>query len=74
MPGTSDGPHSKYRHVYAIVRFDLEMSRERAAAVVKVIPSQELAEKETARLNAVNKGKQCTYKVQTSRFVESPET
>jgi len=60
--------HSKYPHVYAIVRFDLNQSGEHSAIVVKVIPSEALAEKEAARLNKVNKGKQCLYKVQTTRF------
>jgi hypothetical protein len=73
MLHASDSPHSKYPHVYAIVRFDLDVSGENGVKVVKVIPSPELAEQETERLNKVNKGKQCIYRVQTTRFVESPE-
>jgi hypothetical protein len=74
MPSASDKSHSKYLHVYAIVRFDLSMSGENAATVVKVIPSREFAEIEASRLNEVNKGKGCIYKVQTTRFVEELET
>jgi hypothetical protein len=65
-----DKPHLKYPHVYAIVRFDLDMTGENAATVVKVIASRELAEKEAARLNEANKGKRCFYRVQTTKLVE----
>lgn len=73
MRGAVDRLHSKYPHVYAIVRFDLDMSGENTVTVVKVIPSKELAEHDAARLNEVNKGKKCSYRVQITRFVESPE-
>jgi hypothetical protein len=62
-----DKPHSKYPHVYAIVRFDLEES----ATVVKVLPSQTMAEQEVARLREVNEAKPCIYTVQLTRFVEA---
>ncbi len=77
MPGATDKPHAKYPHVYAIVRFDSYMSAENAATVVKVIPSRDVAEREAARLNDLEKGKkgkQSLYTVQTTRFVESHET
>jgi hypothetical protein len=67
-----DTPHSRYPHVYAIVRFDSYISTlEDSATVVKVLPSQVLAEQEASRLREINKGKQCTYRVQTTRFVEA---
>ena len=69
---TPDKPHSKFAHVYAIVRFDLNSSRANAATVVKVMSSQDLAEQEAARLNKVNSDKDCAYEVQTARFVEDP--
>jgi hypothetical protein len=75
MPCASDKPHSKHQHVYAIVRFDSYMSRstlENRATVVKVLPSRDLAEQEVARLKEVNRGKQCTYVVRMTRFVEHP--
>ena len=67
-----DKPHQKYPHVYAIVRFDLCVSRsslEYSATVVKVLSSRDQAEQEAARLRDVNKGKECTYDVQTTRFI-----
>ena len=66
-----DKPHSKYPHVYAIIRFDPYISAlEQAATVVKVLPSRILAEQEVSRLREVNKGKQCIYSVQTTRFID----
>jgi hypothetical protein len=56
-----DKPHSKYRHLYAIVRFDPYLSGENGATVVKVFPAKELAEQEASRLREVNKEKQSTY-------------
>lgn len=58
-------------HLYAIIRFDLNMSGENAATVVKVMASADLAKREAARLNEVNADKKCVYKVQTTRFVDS---
>jgi hypothetical protein len=67
-----DKPHSKFSHVYAIVRFDLNSSGTNGATVVKVMSSRDLAEQETARLNNVNAEKHCIYEVQTSRFIADP--
>ena len=71
MKGSAESPHSKCPHVYAIVRFDLyvDPSSEHSATVVKVLSSPELAEQEAERLRQVNKDKDCTYVVQTTRFV-----
>ena len=69
-----DKPAFQYPHVYATVRFDTYQIGEHSATVVKVISSEALAEKEAARPNEVNKGKQCLYRVQTTRFVEATET
>ena len=66
-----DKPHSKYVHLYAIVRFDPYLSGENGATVVKMFPSEKLAEQEASMLREVNKGKKSTYTVQTTRFVES---
>jgi glutathione peroxidase-family protein len=66
-----DKPHSKYLHLYAIVRFDPYLSGANGATVVKVFPSKQLAEQEASRPREVNKGKQSTYAVQIARFVES---
>jgi hypothetical protein len=67
-----DKSHSKYPHVYAIVRFDFPVSEnnpENTAIVVKVLSSRVLAEEEASRLREVNKGKHCAYVVQVTRFV-----
>ncbi len=66
-----DKPNSKYLHLYAIVRFDPDLSCENGATVVKVFPTKELAEQEASRLREVNKGKRSTYAVQIARFAES---
>ena len=62
--------HARYPHVYAIVRFDSDMTGlENMATVVKVFEAQIPAEKEAARLQELNKGKSCIYKVQITRFI-----
>ena len=64
--------HSKYPHVYAIIRFEMDVPPtriEHSATVVKIRSSLEFAEKEAARLREINQAKNCTYVVQTTRFV-----
>jgi hypothetical protein len=70
-----DSPHAKYPHVYAIVRFN-QYSKllEHSATVVKVLPSRDAAEQEASRLREVNKGKECTYVVQITRFISDSLT
>jgi len=70
MSDTLKTPHSKYPHVYAIVRLDSQVSLESCATVVKVLSSRDLAEQEAARFRQINKGKECSYVVQTTRLVE----
>jgi len=62
-------PHSKYQHVYAVVRLDLDMSRENSFTVVKVLTSKESADQEVSRLNHLNGEKGARYEVQTTRLV-----
>jgi hypothetical protein len=64
-----DKPHRKYPHVYAIIRIDSYRALETCATVVKVMASRDQAEQEAARLRKLNEGKECTYIVQTTRFV-----
>jgi hypothetical protein len=72
MKGAPEAPHSKYLHVYAIVRFDLGVSDPRqGATVVKVLSSVELVHQEATRLNELNQDKKCEYIVQTTRFVRT---
>jgi hypothetical protein len=63
-----DKPHSKYLH---LSRFDPHLSGEKGVSVVKGFPLKELAEQESSGLTEVNRGKPCTYAVQSARFVES---
>ena len=68
-------PHSKYPHVYAIVRFDLPVSQDNpknSIYVVKVLSSKVLAEEEVSRLMEINQGKGCVYVMQITKFVETP--
>lgn len=55
--------------VYAVLRFDPEMpSLEHQVTVKEVLSSQELAEAEVARLNALNAAKGCRYSWQATRL------
>jgi hypothetical protein len=70
--GTTDKPHSRYEHVYAIVRADLPLDQgvpENSISVVKVMCSRQMADQEAVRLNDVNKEKACRYFVNTTHFV-----
>ncbi len=67
-------PHSKYRHVYAIVRRDPEMLQpEHQVSVPKVFLSEEAAEREAERLNTLNGSKGACYMVYISHLVEAEE-
>ncbi len=57
MLGTTDRHHFRYPHAYAIVRFDWNRTGEDGATVVKVISSQDLAEKSTPELREREKAK-----------------
>jgi hypothetical protein len=70
---TDDKLHSRFPHVYAIVRIDLPVNPknpENNIAVVKVFSSQPDAEAEARRLNEVNKEKECTYILYTTRLAD----
>lgn len=72
MRNAPETQHSKFPHVYAIVRFDSCSSSSRienGATVVKVFSSRELADQEADRLTRINYGKSCTYVVQTTRLI-----
>jgi hypothetical protein len=74
MAQTVDKPHAKYPHVYAIVRIDSSKGLENYATVVKVMAARDQAEQEAARLRSVNEDKECTYVVQTTKFIGAPFT
>ena len=68
-----DKPHSKFRHVYAIVRIDTPFDEKypsNTLAIVKVLTSKSVAEAEVSRLNQVNADKSCLYVACTSRLID----
>ncbi len=76
MHRAPDSPHSKYQHVYPIVRIDTPLDQgdpESKISVVKVLTSQVAAEAEVSRLNQINADKSCTYFYCTSRLIEQGE-
>jgi len=71
-PSEINEPHSKFQHVYAVVRIDTPVSQEQpenSIAVVKVLSSCIAAKDEASRLNKVNESKGCVYAVYTTRLV-----
>jgi hypothetical protein len=73
MERAPDTPHSKYPHVYPIVRIDTPIYQTdptSSITVVKVLTSQVAAEAEVSRLNQVNADKSCMYFYCTSRLIE----
>jgi hypothetical protein len=76
MQRAPDSPHSKYPHVYPIVRVDTPLDPNDVAkqiTVVKVMTSQVAVEAEVSRLNQINADKSCTYFYCTSRLVEQDQ-
>ncbi len=72
--GKSETTHSKFRHLYAVLRIDLPVnadSPENSIAVVKVFSSKFAAEQEVSRLNKLNSGKGCRYVLNITRLVPS---
>lgn len=70
---TAEKKHSKYQHVYAVVRVDHPIDLDHpgnSIAVVKVFASKESAGRDTDRLNTVNADKHCTYCTFTTRMIE----
>jgi len=73
MQRAPDRPHSKYPHVYPIVRIDTPIDQTdptQKITVVKVLTSQSDAEAEVSRLSHVNADKSCLYFYCTSRLIE----
>ena len=67
-------PHSRFRHLYAVLRIDLPVNPdnpENSIAVVKVFFSKLSAEQEVSRLTKLNAGKGCRYVLNTTRLVPS---
>jgi len=67
-------PNSRYEHVYPIVRLDHDLPVDpshpnNSITVVKVVLSEELAQREVDRLNVLNGNKRCTYFSCISRLI-----
>lgn len=73
MERALDTPHSKYPHVYPIVRIDIPIDQSdptQKITVVKVLTSQSDAEAKVSRLSQANADKTCLYFYCTSRLIE----
>src|SRR5689334_2973755 len=73
MQQAPEQPHSKYPHVYPIVRIDAPIdltNPTQSITVVKVLTSLSDAEAEVSRLTQVNTDKSCLYFYRTSRLIE----
>ena len=71
---STEKPHSKFAHLYALVRLDVPVDSTEPTnsfSVVKVYSSKLLAEKEARRLRQLNVDKGCTYHVYTTRYVSA---
>jgi hypothetical protein len=67
---TLDQPHSKYRHVYVIVRVELDFDREHpdnSVSVTRVFDKEEDAASEIVRMNKLNGSKGYRYLVCVGR-------
>ena len=65
--------HSKFPHVYGVVRIDLpfdESSPSNRIELVKVARSETVAEAEVTRLNRINADKKCKYICCMSRLID----
>jgi hypothetical protein len=67
-----DKPHSKYQHLFAVLRYDLPIDGtnwQRAVSVVKAFTNRDDADAEVQRLCLVNDASKSIYEVQTTRLV-----
>jgi hypothetical protein len=70
MERAPDTPHSKYPHVYPIVRIDtpIDQTDPTQKITIKILTSQSDAA-EVSRLSQVNADKSCLYFYCTSRLI-----
>jgi hypothetical protein len=76
MERSPETPHSKYPHVYPIVRIDTPLDQTdptQKITVVKVLTWQSDAEAEVSRLSQVNADKGCIYFYCTSRLIDQDQ-
>jgi hypothetical protein len=65
--------HSKFPHVYAVVRIDIPFNQGdpgNSLSVVKVASSKAVAEAEVSRLSQINADKSCVYICCVSRLID----
>ena len=63
--------NSKYNHLFAVIRIDMfqeEAPLEEKITITKIVLTQEAAEQEVKRLNALNGSKGCLYFWQITRM------
>ena len=74
----SQTPHSKYRHVYAILRVDqcdgMAVPLDERISVTKVLWTEQDAVLEVERLTELNAGKNCRYFWLLTRLHKEPGT
>ncbi len=72
-----NAPNLKAEHLYAVVRFDLPVDKSLDSivenpdifiTVKELLPTQDEADREVERLNALNAGKDCVYFSTITRF------
>lgn len=69
----TETPHSKFPHVYGIVRIDFPFDGNNPGngiSLVKVARSEAVAEAEVSRLNRINADKKCRYFCCVSRLID----
>jgi hypothetical protein len=70
--GRMETPHSRYTHLFALLRYDEPVDRENwqsAVSVIKVFTRRGAAEAELQRLTSLNAASKCIYAVQTTRLM-----
>lgn len=67
-------PHSKHKHVFAVIRWDgQDGDPEERITITKILHSEDEARSEMERLNALNRSKGCRYFYQVTRLVGSKD-
>lgn len=67
----TNSPNSRFLHLYVIVRFDIPVDPQYPRiSTVKAFSSEAEAERETLRLNEINKAKGTRYEVFVTRLVK----
>jgi hypothetical protein len=65
-------PHSRYKHLFALLPYDEPVDRDNwqsAVSVVKVFTRRGAAEAELQRLTSFNGASKCIYGLQTTRLM-----